>query len=124
VDAGALGHAIGNLVDNAIKYAGDGREIVVGLDRKGDEIRISVLDHGLGIPAEEHDHIFDRFHRVGTSLVHDVRGSGLGLAIVKHIVEAHSGRISLTSAVSEGSEFTIHLPAGECEEGRPPKGRG
>jgi len=119
VDAGALGHAIGNLIDNAIKYGNGARQIIVRLAVEQREVRISVRDHGVGIPSEEHERIFERFHRVGSSLVHDVRGSGLGLAIVKHIVEAHGGRVSLSSAPGKGSEFTLHLPEGGCGERGP-----
>jgi two-component system phosphate regulon sensor histidine kinase PhoR len=70
-----------------------------------------VRDQGVGIPHSEHEKIFERFHRVGTGLVHDVKGSGLGLAIVRHIVEAHHGRVALESAPGAGSAFTIWLPS-------------
>ena len=62
------------------------------------------------IPAEEHDRIFDRFHRVSTGLVHDIKGTGLGLSLVKHIIQAHGGYISLESELGKGSTFTITLP--------------
>ena len=75
-----------------------------------EEITLSVEDQGIGIPIEEHDRIFERFHRVSTGLKHDVKGTGLGLSLVQHIVLAHGGTISLTSAPGEGSTFTIHLP--------------
>jgi signal transduction histidine kinase len=114
VDAAALGHAIGNLIDNAIKYSDGGRRILARLSQEGEELRISVQDQGIGIAPEEHGRIFERFHRVGTSLVHNVKGSGLGLALVRHIMEAHGGRVSVVSAPGKGSEFTLHLPAGEC----------
>jgi two-component system phosphate regulon sensor histidine kinase PhoR len=69
-----------------------------------------VKDSGIGIPREEHERIFDRFHRVGKGLVHDVKGSGLGLAIVKHIVDAHGGRVTVDSSPGHGSVFALHLP--------------
>ena len=78
--------------------------------REGGWVVISVTDHGIGIPRDEQQKIFDRFHRVGTGLVHDVKGSGLGLAIVRHIVEAHGGRVTVESRPGEGSTFSIHLP--------------
>ena len=75
-----------------------------------DVAMVAVRDHGIGIPRSEQAKIFERFHRVPTGLVHDVKGSGLGLAIVRHIVEAHGGRLTLVSAPGEGSTFTLRLP--------------
>ncbi len=110
IDADALGQAFHNLLDNAVKYSGDSRWICVGLERRAAEIVVSVEDAGVGISAEEQRKIFDRFHRVGTGLVHDVRGSGLGLAIVRHVVEAHGGRVTVESEPGRGSRFSVHLP--------------
>jgi len=73
-------------------------------------VGVEVRDRGVGIAPAEHAKIFERFHRVGTGLVHDVKGSGLGLAIVRHIVEAHRGRVALDSEPGVGSAFTIWLP--------------
>lgn len=110
IDEAAIGHALGNLVDNAIKYSGSSRRIAVTLAVDGGELVVAVKDCGIGIPREEHERIFDRFHRVGRGLVHDVKGSGLGLAIVKHIADAHGGRITVESAPGRGSVFALHLP--------------
>ncbi len=111
IDASAIGHALTNLLDNAAKYSGSARRIVVTLKATRDEVSVAVRDFGIGIAREEHERIFDRFHRVGTGLVHDVKGSGLGLAIVKHIVEAHGGHVTVESALGTGSQFVIHLPS-------------
>lgn len=124
VDADAMTQAMVNLLDNAVKYSGAAREIEVRLAQKNNWVTVSVTDGGIGIPDEDHDRIFERFHRVSTGLVHNVRGSGLGLSIVKHIVEAHRGKVTVESAPSRGSTFTIHLPVEESSEARPEAKRG
>ncbi|MEA2561170.1 MAG: two-component system, OmpR family, phosphate regulon sensor histidine kinase PhoR [Acidobacteriota bacterium] len=112
VDPGAIAQSLSNLLDNAVKYSyqTENKEIRVGLRREGDSVAISVQDHGIGIPRSEQKKIFDRFHRVGTGLVHDVKGSGLGLSIVQHIVQAHGGQVTVESRSGEGSTFSILLP--------------
>ena len=110
IDPDAIAQAIHNLLDNAVKYSGDAPEIIVRLARETDSILIAVSDHGIGIPRSEQSRIFDRFHRVGTGLVHNVKGSGLGLSIVAHVVQAHRGRITVNSEPGNGSTFTIRLP--------------
>jgi signal transduction histidine kinase len=116
LDVNAIDRAVANLLDNAVKYSRDSCTISVRLERSGDEVVISVADRGIGIPPDEQERIFDRFHRVGTGLVHDVKGSGLGLALVRHIVTAHGGRVTLDSEVGVGSTFSIHLPIGWTPE--------
>lgn len=110
IDEAAIGHALANLIDNAVKYSGTSRRVSVTTAVDGTELVVAVTDFGVGIPREEHERIFDRFHRVGTGLVHDVKGSGLGLAIVKHIAEAHLGRVTVDSEPGRGSVFALHLP--------------
>ena len=112
VDPGAIAQSLSNLLDNAVKYSyqTENKEIRVALRREGDSVAISVEDHGIGIPRDEQKKIFDRFHRVGTGLVHDVKGSGLGLSIVQHIVQAHGGQVTVESRSGEGSTFSILLP--------------
>ena len=69
-----------------------------------------------GIPAEDHERIFERFYRCGSELRRETQGVGIGLSIVKHIVEAHGGTIAVVSIVGKGSRFTIQLPGAEQEQ--------
>jgi signal transduction histidine kinase len=73
-------------------------------------LRLSVEDHGEGIPPEDHDRGFERFYRRGSELRRETQGIGLGLAIVKYVAEAHGGKMTVRSAVGEGSRFTLELP--------------
>ncbi len=112
IDPDAMGQALNNLLDNAVKYSGESKMIGVRLYREGSEAVVAVSDRGVGIARQEQKKIFERFHRVGTGLVHDVKGSGLGLSIVHHIVRAHEGRVSVESEPGQGSTFYIRLPLG------------
>lgn len=112
MDADAIGQALANLVDNAIKYAGEERVVLVDARRDGARLAVSVSDRGLGIPPAEHARIFEKFYRVGRSETQGRRGSGVGLALVRHIVEAHGGTVTVDSAPGQGSRFTLWLPLG------------
>lgn len=113
MDADAIAQAFINLLDNAVKYSGEARRIHVKLGQQGGYIAIAVTDFGIGIAPGEQEKVFEKFYRVSTGLVHDVKGSGLGLSIVKHIVEAHQGQVTVESEPGKGSTFTILLPADE-----------
>lgn len=110
IDPQAVAQAVSNLLDNAVKYSNGSQSVEVSLSGKPGLAVISVRDQGIGISREEQEKIFERFHRVSTGLVHDVKGSGLGLSIVQHIVAAHSGRVKVESELGQGSTFTIELP--------------
>jgi len=111
MDGEAIGQALSNLIDNAIKYSAERKSIVVEARVAGLEVAISVADSGVGIPRDEQGRIFEKFYRVGRSETQGRRGRGVGLALVRHIAEAHRGRIAVESAPGEGSRFTLWLPA-------------
>lgn len=110
MDADAVEQALRNLLDNAIKYSGESMKVVIDVRNVDEYAIISVQDFGIGIAKEDQARIFERFHRVSTGLVHDVKGSGLGLAIVEHIARAHGGRVTLQSRLDVGSTFSLWLP--------------
>jgi signal transduction histidine kinase len=117
IDREAIRQALHNLLDNAVKYSGESKQIVVKLATTDGFVTVSVRDFGLGISRDEQKKIFERFHRVSTGLVHDIKGSGLGLSIVSHIVSAHQGRITVESEPGKGSAFIIRLPVAEGFDG-------
>jgi signal transduction histidine kinase len=114
VDGRALQQALVNLIDNAVKHSPQGEMVTVGMEcETGGAVFLHVADHGPGIPPAEHEKIFERFYRLGSELRRETQGVGIGLSVVKHIVEAHGGRIRVSSEPGKGSRFTIELPAGE-----------
>lgn len=119
-DATAITHCVLNLIDNAVKYSRQRREIrISGASRNGWGT-LSVSDHGIGIAPGDRKRIFEKFVRLENGLVHDVRGAGLGLSLVDQIMRAHSGRVEVQSAMGEGSTFTLALPeAGPVADDRP-----
>ena len=110
-DESAIVTAVKNLVENAIHYSPERTTVRVVVDEDGDDVRIRVIDQGIGIPESAIGHIFERFYRVDPARSRQTGGSGLGLAITKHCVEDCGGTISVWSHESEGSTFTIELPA-------------
>ena len=130
IDERAIQLAVVNLVDNALKYAPDGKEIVVRASSEGDSVRVDVVDHGPGVPTDERQRIFERFVRLTARTGESqVRGSGIGLALVKHIAESHGGRAWVASrsgpdhSGSTGSTFSFSNPGGWASR-LPPSGRG
>lgn len=110
VDREAIARSLLNLVNNALKYSKDQKYIGVRLYRSNGSVNLEVCDHGIGIPSNEHEKIFEKFYRCGDPLVHNVKGSGLGLSLVRHIARAHGGDVLVESEPEKGSKFTIALP--------------
>jgi signal transduction histidine kinase len=114
-DAALVGRALRNLVDNAIKYAGERRWVRIAArvaeGARGTEVAITVEDRGLGIPPQDRPHIFEPFYRGDEVKARVIRGSGLGLSIVHRIAESHGGRVTVQAGREQGSAFTLSLPA-------------
>lgn len=110
VDKTHLSNALNNLVDNAIKYSRDPAEITIRVARQQDTLQVSVTDNGIGIPYNYQDSIFEKFFRVPTGNLHNVKGFGLGLSYVKKIIEKHGGSIRVKSEPDRGSEFLLEIP--------------
>jgi signal transduction histidine kinase len=101
-----------NLVGNAVKYTLPGGRVEVTGDSEENEVVVSISDTGIGIPEKKLARIFERFYRVDKDRSKATGGTGLGLSIVRHVAENHGGRVTVESAVGEGSTFTVYLPRG------------
>ena len=112
-DREALGRALWNLLDNAVKYSGASRDIEVAVDCKPGAVEVSVHDRGMGIQEREREQVFSRFYRGEQARAAGIRGTGIGLAMVKQIAEAHGGHVSVESEPGAGSTFTVVVPREE-----------
>ncbi|GAB1420559.1 hypothetical protein MASR2M15_06610 [Anaerolineales bacterium] len=117
LDETVIESAIRNLIDNALKYSTEGARIVVSVKQTDTTVRITVTDNGIGIPAEDHEKIFDRHYRVKRTNTdrRRIKGSGLGLFIVKSAVEHHGGSIEIDSEIGKGTSITLVLPIREAD---------
>ena len=110
-DRRQLVSALGNLIDNAIKYSEDGSTVEVSARQDADRVLFEVSDHGMGIGPQHLERIFERFYRVDRARSRETGGTGLGLAIVRHVAVNHGGDVSVFSQEGEGSTFTLSIPA-------------
>ncbi|MBQ9418483.1 MAG: hypothetical protein IJU19_07900 [Bacteroidales bacterium] len=106
-----LTNLIYNLVDNGVKYSVGKPHITISTERQGDMLLLRIRDRGIGIDKADQKHIFEKFYRVSTGDVHDVKGFGIGLNYVAQVVNLHHGHISLESELGQGSVFTVSFPA-------------
>jgi len=113
VDRDAIHQVFGNLIDNAMKYGGEGHKILIGACEREDGVQFYVRDFGGGIPSEHLPRLFERFYRVDKARSRESGGTGLGLAIAKHVVRGHGGRIKAESELNHGSTFYFTLPRQE-----------
>jgi two-component system sensor histidine kinase SenX3 len=109
-DAGLLLMALKNLIENAVIYSDDNKQVGVGLTEADDFAEVIVTDKGIGIPVDQQERIFERFYRVDPSRSRDTGGTGLGLSIVKHAANNHGGEVTVFSRPSLGSTFTLRIP--------------
>jgi two-component system sensor histidine kinase SenX3 len=118
-DRRQLVSALGNLVENAVKYSEVGSSVQVRVRAEGAWVELMVADHGIGIPAQHHDRIFERFYRVDKGRSRDTGGTGLGLAIVRHVATNHRGEVLVSSQEGEGSTFVLRIPLATADSDAP-----
>lgn len=119
-DAGLIKQALRVFVDNAVKYTPEGGQIKISAQRDGENLKIMVSDSGIGIPAEELSHVFERFFRADESRARATGGTGLGLSIAQWIVQRHGGHVEILSRQDIGTRITMVLPF--CEQAEPCEG--
>lgn len=114
-DPEAVAEAVINLIDNAVKYSADKKEITINTRVDSGLVLVEIKDSGIGISGDDQKRIYEKFFRVSTGLVHNTKGTGLGLAIVKHIIDAHQAKIELFSKLGEGSRFVLKFKKAEIK---------
>jgi two-component system, OmpR family, phosphate regulon sensor histidine kinase PhoR len=110
IDRGAVKQAIINLVDNAVKFSAENKSIVIKLAQNANHVIVEISDNGIGIPESAKEHIFEKFYRAESSLIHNTKGTGLGLSLVKHIMDVHKGTVTVKSREGLGSTFSLFFP--------------
>ena len=106
----SLQQVISNLIDNAVKYSGEKADICISVTVCNGYVTVKVSDKGIGIPGDKQKHLFDKFYRVPTGNLHNVKGYGLGLYYVKTMAEQHKGSITVESNIGKGSTFILQIP--------------
>ncbi|MGZ5473834.1 MAG: sensor histidine kinase, partial [Thermoanaerobaculia bacterium] len=119
-DRDRLEQVLGNLLENAVKYSPEGSDVTVTVEERNDTLITAVCDRGIGIPADELNQVFERFHRGRQVSSTNYGGLGLGLYITKQIIERHGGSIWVESKEGNGTTFFFSLPAAEASVGAMP----
>ena len=119
-DQDHISQVITNLVDNAVKFSGEGGSLSIWTQCEGSKVLVSIADTGEGIPIKEQQYIFERFYKVDKSHSRSVPGTGIGLSIVKRIITQHGETITLKSAPGEGTTFTFTLTRAFPDTGKQP----
>jgi signal transduction histidine kinase len=114
-DRDKLTQVVANLLSNAVKYSPTGGEIVVVTSHDGTSVRLTVRDHGMGIPADRLESIWERYSRIETDKTRGIQGTGLGLPIVRQIATMHGGKVWAESEAGRGSTFHVVLPLAATE---------
>ncbi len=109
MDEEKISWAIGQLLDNAIKFTPANGKVELHCEQEADKVKVIIKDSGIGIPAERFDEIFEPFHQLDGSSTRRYGGTGLGLALVRKIIEAHGSVIRIRSEINQGSEFEFSL---------------
>ena len=109
-DENRIKQVIANLVNNAVKYCGEDKEVIITIRRSGRKLRMEIADHGPGISQEELPHVWDRYYKTSTNYVRPTEGSGLGLSIVKGILTLHHANYGVSSKLGKGTIFWFELP--------------
>ena len=109
-DEAKIKQVMSNLVNNAVKYCGDDKKIIINVTKVGKNVRFSVTDHGEGIAPDEINHVWERYYKSSTHHVRPTEGSGLGLSIVKEILNLHKANFDVKSTLGKGSTFWFELP--------------
>ena len=117
IDKNAMALVVNNLLDNAVRYSTSKKEMELMVSKNEKNLFIEVKDHGIGIPNDERDRIFEKFYQGSNAARLSTKGTGLGLTIVRHTVESHGGEVSVESTINQGSTFTISLPIENNTEG-------
>jgi signal transduction histidine kinase len=113
-DSDRLTQVVTNLLSNAIKYSPTGGAVELRTERAETTVTLTVKDHGMGIPAEQLERIFDRYSRLATTETRSIQGTGLGLPIVRQILQLCDGKVWATSEIGRGSVFHVQLPLVEA----------
>ncbi len=119
IDGGKISIVLSNLLKNALTFTNQGGQVIIRGEHKPEYVTVTVQDTGLGIPAKDLPHIFDRFYQVESHLTRRHGGMGLGLSVAKVMIEMHGGRIWVESKEGEGSTFTFLLPTNKVEKESP-----